>query len=57
VSQVAAICDQLSKVSDVDRKTHGKWYEEIAEELENGGLDGDDLTRSSSVESASTSSS
>jgi hypothetical protein len=57
VSQVADICDQLSKVSDVDRKTHGKWYEEIAEELENGGLDGDDLTRSSSVESASTSSS
>jgi hypothetical protein len=56
VSQVADICDQLSKVSDVDRKTHGKWYEEIAEELENGGLDGQDLTRSSSAESASTSS-
>jgi hypothetical protein len=56
VSQVADICDQLSKVSDVDRKTHGKWYEEIAEELENGGLDGEDLTRSSSTESASTSS-
>jgi hypothetical protein len=58
VSQVAEICDQLSKVSDVDRKTHGKWYEEIAEELENGGaLEGEDLTRSSSAESASTSSS
>jgi hypothetical protein len=56
VSQVADICDQLSKVSDVDRKTHGKWYEEIAEDLENGGLDGQDLTRSSSAESASTSS-
>jgi hypothetical protein len=53
VSQVADICDQLSKVSDIDRKTHGKWYEEIAEELENGGLDGEDLTRSSSAESAS----
>jgi hypothetical protein len=57
VSQVAEICDQLSKVSDVDRKTHGKWYEEIAEELENGGLEGEDLTRSSSAESASTSAS
>jgi hypothetical protein len=56
VSQVADICDQLSKVSDIDRKTHGKWYEEIAEELENGGLDGEDLTRSSSAGSASTAS-
>ncbi|KAH7094611.1 T-complex protein 11-domain-containing protein [Paraphoma chrysanthemicola] len=57
VSQVADICDQLSKVSDVDRKTHGKWYEEIAEELENGGLDGEELTRSSSAESGSAASS
>jgi hypothetical protein len=57
VSQVADICDQLSKVSDVDRKTHGKWYEEIAEELENAGFEEDALTRSSSAESASTSSS
>ncbi|KAH7084963.1 T-complex protein 11-domain-containing protein [Paraphoma chrysanthemicola] len=57
VSQVADICDQLSKVSDVDRKTHGKWYEEIAEELENGGLDGEELTRSSSTESGSAASS
>jgi hypothetical protein len=56
VSQVADICDQLSKVSDIDRKTHGKWYEEIAEELENGGLDGEDLTCSSSAGSASTAS-
>ncbi|KAF1921687.1 T-complex protein 11-domain-containing protein [Ampelomyces quisqualis] len=56
VSQVADICDQLSKVSDVDRKTHGKWYEEIAEELENAGFEGEDLTRSQSAESASTSS-
>lgn len=39
VSQVAEICDQLSKVGDVDRKTHGKWYEEIAEEMENGALE------------------
>ncbi|KAF2035547.1 hypothetical protein EK21DRAFT_96766 [Setomelanomma holmii] len=57
VSQVADICDQLSKVSDVDRKTHGKWYEEIAEELENGGLDGEELARSSSAESGSAASS
>jgi hypothetical protein len=54
VSQVAGICDQLSKVSDVDRKTHGKWYEEIAEEMENGGLD---LTRSESAEEGSAASS
>lgn len=53
VSQVGDICDQLSKVSDIDRKTHGKWYEEIAEELENAGFEGEDLTRSSSTESAS----
>ncbi|KAL5120578.1 hypothetical protein ACEQ8H_001597 [Pleosporales sp. CAS-2024a] len=54
VSQVADIVDQLSKVSEVDRKTHGKWYEEIAEELEEGGdLEGEDLTRLSSGESAS----
>lgn len=54
VSQVADICDQLSKVSEVDRKTHGKWYEEIALELEEAGLDGEGegLTRSSSAESA-----
>tara|TARA_R110002003_G_scaffold52_23_gene4567 strand:+ start:30759 stop:33695 length:2937 start_codon:yes stop_codon:yes gene_type:complete len=57
VSQVADICDELSRVSDVDRKTHGQWYEEIAEELENGGLDGEDLTRSSSAESGSVASS
>lgn len=53
VSQVADICEQLSKVSDIDRKTHGKWYEEIALELENAGFEGEDLTRSSSAESSS----
>ncbi|KAH8730045.1 T-complex protein 11-domain-containing protein [Phaeosphaeriaceae sp. PMI808] len=53
VSQVANICDQLSKVSEFDRKTHGRWYEEIAVELEEGGLDGEELTRSSSEESGS----
>lgn len=57
VSQVADICDQLSKIGEVDRKCHGKWYEEIAEEMERLGTDGEELTRSSSVESNVTSSS
>lgn len=51
VSQVGDICEQLSKVSDVDRKAHGKWYEEIAEELERLGAEGVDLTRMPSMES------
>ncbi|KAI4919554.1 hypothetical protein J4E90_001691 [Alternaria incomplexa] len=55
VSQVADICEQLSKVGEVDRKCHGKWYEEIAEEMERLGLEsgegGEELTRSSSAES------
>lgn len=50
-SHVGDICEQLSKVSDVDRKAHGKWYEEIAEELEKLGAEGLELQRSSSVES------
>jgi len=54
VSQVSDICDQLSRVSDVDRKAHGKWYEEIAEELERLGAEGVDLTRTSSAESTGT---
>lgn len=37
VGQVADICEQLGKVSEVDRRAHGKWYEEIAEELERAG--------------------
>jgi hypothetical protein len=60
VSQVADICEQLGKVGEVDRKCHGKWYEEIAEEMERLGLEGgEELTRSSSADSeaiASTSS-
>jgi hypothetical protein len=60
VSQVADICEQLGKVGEVDRKCHGKWYEEIAEEMERLGLEGgEELTRSSSTDSeaiASTSS-
>ncbi|EOA81186.1 uncharacterized protein SETTUDRAFT_166530 [Exserohilum turcica Et28A] len=56
VSQVADICDQLGKVGEVDRKCHGKWYEEIAEEMERLGVEGgEELTRSSSVESSSSS--
>ena len=60
VSQVADICEQLGKVGEVDRKCHGKWYEEIAEEMERLGLEGgEELTRSSSADNeaiASTSS-
>lgn len=51
VSQVGDICDQLSKVSDVDRRAHGKWYEEIAEELEKLGAEGEELARVSSESS------
>jgi hypothetical protein len=51
VSQVGDICEQLGKVGEVDRKCHGKWYEEIAEEMERLGLEGEELTRSSSAES------
>ena len=58
VSQVGDICEQLSKVGEVDRKCHGKWYEEIAEEMERLGVEGgEELTRSSSVESSAASSS
>lgn len=57
VSQVAEICEELGRVGDVDRKTHGKWYEEIAEEMEGLGVEGEALTRSSSIESASAGSS
>jgi len=52
VSQVGDICEQLSKLSDVDRRAHGKWYEEIAEELERLGAEGEELTRSLSAESS-----
>lgn len=52
VAQVGDICDQLGKVSEVDRKAHGKWYEEIAEEMERLGVEGETLTRSSTAESS-----
>ena len=56
VSQVTEICEQLSKLGEVDRKSHGKWYEEIAEEMERLGVEGEELTRSSSTESGAASS-
>lgn len=52
VSHVGDICEQLGKVSEVDRKAHGKWYEEIAEELERLGAEGIDLTSSSESEAS-----
>ncbi|KAF1960141.1 hypothetical protein CC80DRAFT_544598 [Byssothecium circinans] len=54
VTQVSDICDQLTKVSEVDRRAHGRWYEEIAEEMERlgAGAEGEELERTSSVESA-----
>ncbi|KAF1928586.1 uncharacterized protein M421DRAFT_149708 [Didymella exigua CBS 183.55] len=57
VPQVADICEQLSKVGEVDRKAHGKWYEEIAEQMENEPLEGEELTRSESGRSAASGSS
>ncbi|KAF2704760.1 hypothetical protein K504DRAFT_364859, partial [Pleomassaria siparia CBS 279.74] len=39
VSQVGEIVEQLGKVSEVDRSAHGKWYEEIAEEMERLGAE------------------
>ncbi|KAF9693774.1 hypothetical protein EKO04_008306 [Ascochyta lentis] len=48
VPQVADICEQLSKLGEVDRKAHGKWYEEIAEQMENEPLEGEELSRSDS---------
>jgi len=44
-TQVAEICDQLGKVGEVDRRCHGQWYEEIAEEMERLGLEGEELSR------------
>ncbi len=53
VSQVTAICEELGKVGEVDRKCHGKWYEEIAEEMEALGAEGEEVIRTSSNESGS----
>lgn len=51
VNQVGEIVEQLGKVSEVDRRAHGKWYEEIAEEMESG-MEDEELTRSSSAGSS-----
>ncbi|CAI6338379.1 unnamed protein product [Periconia digitata] len=51
-TQVGDICEQLTKVSEVDRRAHGRWYEEIAEEMEKLGAEGHELIRTSSGESA-----
>lgn len=58
-TQVSDICDQLTKVSEVDRRAHGKWYEQIAEEMERlgAGAEGEELVRTSSGESGAGSSS
>jgi len=34
VGQVGEIVDALTRVSEVDRKAHGVWYEQIASEAE-----------------------
>jgi hypothetical protein len=52
VSQVGDICDQLTRMSDIDRNAHRQWYEEIAEELETLGAEGEELSRNSSAESS-----
>jgi hypothetical protein len=54
ITQVGEIVDVLGKISQVDRASHGKWFEEIAEEMERLGVDGGELTTSSSNESAGT---
>jgi hypothetical protein len=57
VNQVGEIVETLGKVSEVDRRSHGKWYEEIAEEMERLGIEGEELTRSSSAETSASGSS
>ncbi|KAF2002640.1 Tcp11-domain-containing protein [Amniculicola lignicola CBS 123094] len=52
VNQVGDIVELLGKISEVDRRAHGKWYEEIAEEMERLGVEGEELTRNSSAESS-----
>ncbi|KAF2117831.1 T-complex protein 11-domain-containing protein [Lophiotrema nucula] len=52
VNQVGDIVEQLGKISEVDRKCHGQWYEDIAEEVDRLASEGEVLTRSSSAESS-----
>ncbi|KAB2574895.1 T-complex 11 [Lasiodiplodia theobromae] len=37
VGQVGDVVEQLTKISEVDRKAHGAWYEQIAAEVERMG--------------------
>ncbi|KAK7732759.1 hypothetical protein SLS57_000702 [Botryosphaeria dothidea] len=37
VGQVGDVVEQLTRISDVDRKAHGVWYEQIAAEVERMG--------------------
>ncbi|OMP83407.1 T-complex protein 11-like protein 1 [Diplodia seriata] len=37
VTQVGDVVEQLTKISEVDRKAHGAWYEQIAAEVERMG--------------------
>ncbi|KAF2204774.1 hypothetical protein GQ43DRAFT_363855 [Delitschia confertaspora ATCC 74209] len=49
-SQVGEIVELLGKISEVDRRSHGLWYEQIAEEMERL-ADSGELTRVSSSHS------
>lgn len=51
VNHVSDIVDLLGRISVTDRSAHGKWYEEIAEEMERLGTDGEELSRTASAES------
>ncbi|KAF2742513.1 hypothetical protein M011DRAFT_462343 [Sporormia fimetaria CBS 119925] len=54
VGQVGDMVDLLGKISVVDRSAHGKWYEEIAEEMERLSTDGEELSRTPSAGSSTT---
>ena len=41
IGQVGEIVDVLTRVSDLDRKSHGAWYEQVAAEVEAMGNDED----------------
>ncbi|OCK77420.1 hypothetical protein K432DRAFT_436542 [Lepidopterella palustris CBS 459.81] len=40
IGQVGEIVETLGRISEVDRKAHGVWYEQIAEEMERLGQEG-----------------
>ena len=54
IVHVGEIVDLLTRISDVDRKSHGLWYEQVAAEVEAMGDDVDlELSRESTVSSSS----